>query len=99
VLNGQTIKLQFLLLLVENNENFIASDTHTFHNKLNIPEADIAIFAGDESNNSNPYLNEVEARNFLEWYSVLPIKHKVFVAEITVWPSLISLFVKKNILN
>lgn len=55
------------------------SDTHTYHNQLNIPEADIVIFSGDESNNSNPYLNEVEARKFFEWYKVLPFKHKIYI--------------------
>jgi Icc-related predicted phosphoesterase len=55
------------------------SDTHTFHNKLSIPEVDIMIFAGDCSNSRNPYENELETRRFLEWYSILPCDNKVYI--------------------
>lgn len=54
------------------------SDTHGLHNNLNIPEVDLIIHCGDESNNSNPHLNEHESRRFFEWFSVLPAK-KIFV--------------------
>lgn len=57
------------------------SDTHTFHNLLNVPDGiDMVIHSGDCSNPSNPYNNEPEVREFIDWYSLLPIKHKVFVA-------------------
>jgi len=56
------------------------SDTHTMHGWLQVPEVDMVIFSGDCSNPSNPYLNEPEVRNFIEWYASLPIKYKIFVA-------------------
>lgn len=57
------------------------SDTHGYHNLLDIPsEIDMVIFSGDCSNPRNPYINENEVRVFMEWYSKLPIKHKIFVA-------------------
>ena len=57
------------------------SDTHTFHGLLNIPDGiDMVIHSGDCSNPSNPYNNEPEVREFIDWYSSLPIKYKVFVA-------------------
>jgi Icc-related predicted phosphoesterase len=37
------------------------------------------IHCGDFTNKHNPYENELEARNFLEWYKILPIKNKVLV--------------------
>jgi Icc-related predicted phosphoesterase len=40
----------------------------------------MVIFSGDCSNPRNPYNNEPEVRNFIDWFSNLPIKHKVFVA-------------------
>lgn len=57
------------------------SDSHGFHDSLIIPSnVDLVIFSGDESNSSSPAINEFEARKFLDWYSKLPIKYKVFVA-------------------
>lgn len=57
------------------------SDTHTFHGLLNIPEnIDMVIHSGDCSNPRDPYTNEYEVLNFIEWYKQLPIKYKVFVA-------------------
>lgn len=56
------------------------SDTHGYHNLLQIPECDIVIFSGDESNNKNPYLNLSEFNEFILWYSGLPISKKIFVA-------------------
>ena len=57
------------------------SDTHTFHDLLEIPEGiDMVIFSGDCSNPRDPYNNEPEVRKFIDWYSGLNIKHKVFVA-------------------
>lgn len=57
------------------------SDTHTFHNLLTIPnDIDMVIFSGDCSNPQNPYQNEPEVRAFIDWFSKLPIQHKIFVA-------------------
>jgi Icc-related predicted phosphoesterase len=56
-------------------------DTHTYHNLLKIPEGiDMVIFSGDCSNPRDPYNNEPEVRDFIDWFSELPIKHKIFVA-------------------
>lgn len=57
------------------------SDTHTYHKLLEVPHGvDIVIFSGDCSNPRNPYNNEPEVRAFIDWYSGLDIKHKIFVA-------------------
>jgi len=57
------------------------SDTHTYHSLLTIPEGiDMVIFSGDCANLRDPYTNEHEVRNFMDWFSHLPIKYKVFVA-------------------
>lgn len=57
------------------------SDTHTYHELLTVPEnIDIVIFSGDCSNPRDPYNNEPEVRNFIQWFKSLPIKHKIFVA-------------------
>lgn len=60
---------------------FLGYVTHNYHNLLVVPEGiDMVIFSGDCSNPRNPYNNEPEVRNFIDWFSNLPIKHKVFVA-------------------
>lgn len=57
------------------------SDTHTFHELLTVPKnIDIVIHSGDCSNPRDPYNNEPEVRKFIEWFSKLPIKHKIYVA-------------------
>ena len=57
------------------------SDTHTFHNLLEIPaDIDMVIFSGDCSNPKDPYPNEVEVRGFIDWYRSLKIQYKIFVA-------------------
>ena len=57
------------------------SDTHTFHNLLEIPaNIDMVIFSGDCSNPRDPFSNEPEVRDFIDWFSALPIKYKIFVA-------------------
>jgi Icc-related predicted phosphoesterase len=59
------------------------SDTHGFHNQLtdlDFQGVDMAIFAGDESNQMNPSMNELEAVDFLKWYNNLNVKYKIFVA-------------------
>lgn len=57
------------------------SDSHTYHGLLDIPEdIDIVIFSGDCSNPRDPYKNEQEVRNFIFWFSKLPIKYKIMIA-------------------
>lgn len=60
------------------------SDTHNQHSFIHdyIPKKniDFLIFAGDGSNQKNPYMNENELRNLLEWLSSLKhIKYKIFI--------------------
>jgi len=57
------------------------SDTHCLHNHLQVPkEIDMVIHSGDCSNSKDSAINANEVLNFLEWFSRLPMKHKVFVA-------------------
>ena len=57
------------------------SDTHGFHELLQIPEGiDMVIHSGDCSNVREPYNNEPEVRRFIDWFSELPIQHKIYVA-------------------
>lgn len=55
------------------------SDTHNRHRELTVPDADLVIHCGDESTHGNAWMNEPEARQFLDWYSELDIETKVFV--------------------
>ena len=56
------------------------SDTHGFHNHLNIPEGiDLVIHTGDCSNHMSPYENEWEVKNFLMWYENLDIPNKIYI--------------------
>ena len=57
------------------------SDTHGYHEQLEIPSGiDMIIHSGDCSNDINPYLNENEVRQFIEWYKDVPVKHRIYVA-------------------
>lgn len=57
------------------------SDTHTYHELLEIPDyVDMVIHSGDCSNPRDPYTNEPEVRRFIDWFSELPIQHKIYVA-------------------
>ncbi len=51
------------------------SDTHGKHAKLNLPEGDMIIHAGDVS--SGGLISEIKP--FLDWYGQLPYKYKVFI--------------------
>ncbi len=52
------------------------SDTHTKHNKIEIPECDLLIHSGDYT--SMGYLREVE--DFLKWFTALDqAKHKIYI--------------------
>lgn len=57
---------------------FIAiSDTHGQHGKLSLPEnADVIIHAGDISGRGT----ESQVRDFIEWFSSLDYKYKIFIA-------------------
>ena len=56
-------------------------DTHGYHGLLKIPEnVDMVIHSGDHSNYRDVYMNEPEARGFLNWFAALDIKHKVMIA-------------------
>lgn len=52
------------------------SDTHCYHESVTVPECDILCFAGDFSSTGKP--NEV--LSFLNWFSVQPAEHLVFIA-------------------
>lgn len=55
--------------------------THTYHDLLEIPpNTDMVIHSGDCSNPRDPYNNEPEVRNFIDWFKELPIEHKIYVA-------------------
>lgn len=58
---------------------WLISDTHNQHKELNVPECDMVIHCGDESNHYSPALNAPEAEKFFEWFTQLDIKHKVFI--------------------
>ena len=56
------------------------SDTHGFHKQLTIPEGiDLVIHTGDCSNRMDPYTNEPEVKQFIEWYEQIPIPNKIFI--------------------
>ena len=59
------------------------SDTHGFHGTF--PESrfegiDIVIHSGDCSNYKDPYRNNNEVLDFIEWYKNVPVKYKIYVA-------------------
>ncbi len=55
------------------------SDTHTRHEQLRVPEADVVIHCGDEANVRKPWLNSLQSRPFFNWFTSLPIPVKIFV--------------------
>ena len=57
------------------------SDTHSFHNLLKVPyDIDMIIHSGDCSNPRDPYNNEPEVRDFIDWFKMIPVKYKIYVA-------------------
>jgi Icc-related predicted phosphoesterase len=52
------------------------SDTHNKHKQVEIPEADMIIHAGDFSGHGH----SKEVKDFLKWFSSLPIKYKIYIA-------------------
>lgn len=53
------------------------SDTHQKHNRIQMPEGDIFLFAGDMSFFNNSRQHYVDFNN---WLGTLPYKHKIIVA-------------------
>jgi len=53
------------------------SDTHTYHHKINVPDGDVVLHAGDFMSSGK---RQNEIREFCRWFSSLPHKHKVFIA-------------------
>lgn len=63
------------------NKIWHISDTHGYHKLLKIPKnIDIVIHSGDASNHRSPYINYTEFTSFLDWFSQLPIRYKIYVA-------------------
>jgi Icc-related predicted phosphoesterase len=57
------------------------SDTHGYHDLLNVPyDIDMIIHSGDCSNPRDPYNNEPEVRDFIDWFKMIPVKYKIYVA-------------------
>ncbi len=57
------------------------SDTHGVHGRLSVPpDVGMVIHSGDFTDNRNKIPNSVELWPFLDWFQMLPIKHKVLVA-------------------
>lgn len=50
------------------------SDTHGEHRKVQLPEGDLLIHAGDISNG-----HKEEVEDFLQWFDQLPFTHKMFI--------------------
>jgi Icc-related predicted phosphoesterase len=57
------------------------SDTHGRHDSLEVPqEVDLVIFSGDCSNSSDSAVNVNQVKSFIDWFTELPIREKIFVA-------------------
>lgn len=57
------------------------SDTHSFHGLLKVPnDIDVILHSGDASNYKDPYKNEQEMLDFIEWYGSLDTAFKIYVA-------------------
>lgn len=63
------------------------SDTHGTHGEISSdlynlinehPDIEGIVHAGDASNSKDPARNESELIDFLEWYSSIPLKYKIF---------------------
>lgn len=70
----------------------LISDTHTFHNQVQVPEGDILIHAGDMGLRGNPQ----EIQPCLDWLNAQPHKHVVAIAgnhdwAFQKWPEHLSL--------
>lgn len=57
------------------------SDSHGWHWDIDIPLGiDMLIFSGDCSNYKDPYRNEAEVLDFIDWIEKVDIKHKIWIA-------------------
>lgn len=54
----------------------VISYTHGQHRSLKLPKGDVIIHAGDISKSGHP----VEIEDFLDWFSKLKFKYKIFIA-------------------
>ena len=56
-------------------------DTHTYESLLEVPaNIDVVVHSGDMSNPREAHMGEFQVREFIEWFSLLPIKHKICIA-------------------
>lgn len=53
------------------------SDTHTYHNDVEVPDGDVLVFGGDLM--SSGYKHS-EIKDFAEWFMALPHPYKILVA-------------------
>lgn len=51
------------------------SDTHNQHRKVQVPDGDIVIHAGDACINGTPE----ELQDFLRWFAMLPHRHRILI--------------------
>lgn len=59
----------------------LISDTHGKHSQMIIDKTcDTIVHAGDSTNYYDWYKNEIEFRDFINWYGSLPIKNKIVIA-------------------
>lgn len=57
------------------------SDTHGMHKQLKEPDDyDIIIHSGDAANYRDPYLNDPEMRDFINWFAARPCMIRIYVA-------------------
>ena len=52
------------------------SDTHNQHSKVIIEPTDVLLHAGDYTSIGRIH----EVKDFLEWFSIQPAKHKIFIS-------------------
>lgn len=59
------------------------SDTHGWHGYIpdkRFDGIDVVVHSGDCSNYKDPYRNNNEVLDFIEWYKNVPVKNKIYVA-------------------
>lgn len=57
------------------------SDTHSYHNLLNINESeiDVIVHTGDGTNYRDPIRNEKEFFDFINWYAQVLVKNRIYI--------------------
>ena len=59
----------------------LISDTHGKHRQMNIDTSvDMIVHSGDSTNHYDWLPNEIEFKDFIDWYSNLPIQNKILIA-------------------